>query len=105
MASRGPRVVDGAPARSEQARVAFEEAVEATTLDPRLWTGAFATNVWGGRYAVEGVLGRGGQGTTFAGTDLKTGARVALKVFDLGRAKDWKAHELFDREVRTLKDL
>jgi hypothetical protein len=30
--------------------------------------------------------------TRFHGvTDLKTGAKVALKLFDLGKAKDWKA--------------
>lgn len=84
---------------------AFESAFADTAVDARLWTGAFATNVWGGRYAVDGVLGRGGQGTTFTGVDNKTGARVALKMFDLGKAKEWKAHELFDREVQTLKHI
>ncbi|HEY4223089.1 MAG TPA: protein kinase [Myxococcota bacterium] len=82
---------------------AFKDAVAASEVDPRVWTGAFATNVWGGRFAVDGVLGAGSQGTTFSGTDLKTGAKVAVKVFDLGRAKDWKSQELFEREVETLK--
>lgn len=101
---RAPAVIDGtAPASSPDAEREFADAIAATTVDPRLWTGAFATNVWGGRFAIEGVLGEGAQGTTFVGTDLKTGARIAVKVFDLGRAKDWKAQELFDREVQTLK--
>jgi serine/threonine protein kinase len=99
--ANGPIVVDGTMTE-KQARD-FEEALAASTVDARLWSGAFATNVWGGRYAIEGILGEGAQGTTFMGTDLKTGARIAVKVFDLGRAKDWKAIDLFDREVATLK--
>lgn len=103
---RAPAVVEGTvPAASPDAVRELEDAFAATTLDPRVWTGAFATNVWGGRFAIEGVLGEGAQGTTFVGTDLKTGARIAVKVFDLGRAKDWKAQELFDREVQTLKNV
>src|SRR5687768_2011162 len=79
---RAPAVVQGT-ITDEQART-LEEQFAALDVDPRLWSGAFATNVWGGRYAIEGVLGEGAQGTTFAGTDLKTGARIAVKVFDLG---------------------
>ncbi len=81
------------------------DEIAATSVDPRVWTGAFATNVWGGRFAIDGVLGEGAQGTTFQGTDLKTGARVAVKVFDVGRARDWKAVQLFDREAETLKSV
>ena len=95
---RAPEIVAGV---ANPAKLADE--IAATSVDPRLWTGAFATNVWGGRFAVDGVLGEGAQGTTFQGTDLKTGARVAIKVFDVGRAKDWKALQLFDREADTLK--
>jgi hypothetical protein len=83
----------------------YEVLVSQTTMDRRLLRGPFATNVWGGRYAVERFAGEGSQGATFIGTDLKTGARVAIKLFDLGKAKDWKAQELFDREVQTLKRL
>jgi hypothetical protein len=79
--------------------------VEACDVDPRVWTGAFATNVWGGRYEMDGFLGAGGQGATFVGTDRKTGARVAVKVFDLKNAKDWKAVELFEREAKTLQEI
>jgi Protein kinase domain len=99
--ARAPRVIAGT--RAETDTEAFALAFANTGVDARLWTGAFATNVWAGRYEVDGVLGQGGQGTTFTGTDKKTGVRVALKMFDLSAAKDWKAHELFDREVQTLK--
>jgi hypothetical protein len=102
----GPAIVEGtALAQNPEAQKELADAIAATSVDPRVWTGAFATNVWGGRFAIDGVLGEGAQGTTFTGTDLKTGARVAVKVFDLGRAKDWKAQELFDREVQTLKSV
>ena len=83
----------------------YEELVSSTSVDRRLLRGPFANNVWGGRYEVERFAGEGSQGVTFIGTDRKTGAKVALKLFDLGKAKDWKAQELFDREVQTLKRL
>ena len=83
----------------------YEVLVSQTSVDRRLLRGPFATNVWGGRYEVERFAGEGSQGATFIGTDRKTGAKVALKLFDLGKAKDWKAQELFDREVMTLKRL
>lgn len=83
----------------------YEVLVSQTKVDRRLLRGPFATNVWGGRYAVDRFVGEGSQGATFTGTDLKTGTRVAIKLFDLGKAKDWKAQELFDREVQTLKRL
>ena len=83
----------------------YEVLVSSTSVDRRLLRGPFANNVWGGRYEVERFAGEGSQGATFIGTDRKTGARVALKLFDLKKAKDWKAQELFDREVQTLKRL
>ena len=97
---RAPEIVAGVADADKLA-----DEIAATSVDPRVWTGAFATNVWGGRFAIDGVLGEGAQGTTFQGTDLKTGARVAVKVFDVGRAKDWKALQLFDREAETLKSV
>jgi hypothetical protein len=86
-------------------KLAFEQAISASSLNPRVWTGAFSTNVWGGRYQIEAGLGEGAQGSTFVGTDLKTGAKVAVKVLDLGKARDFKPLELFERETRALKDL
>lgn len=105
-ARRAPVVVESTAAgRSPEAAAQLVSALASTQVDPRIWTGAFATNVWGGRYAIDGVLGEGAQGTTFAGEDLKTGARIAVKLFDLGRARDWKAQELFEREVHTLRSV
>lgn len=101
-----PRVEVGtALDRDTALRERWEEQLAACRVDPSLWTGAFATNVWGGRYEMDGVLGQGGQGSTFAGTDRKTGARVAVKVLDLKHAADWKRVELFEREARVLQDI
>jgi hypothetical protein len=61
--------------------------------------------VWGDRYVVEGLLGKGGQGTTWRARDEHSGAIVALKVFDVAKATEWKKLELFDREVDTLRSL
>lgn len=103
---RAPRVETGTRLAESEAQVQqWEEAVAATTVDPALWTGAFATNVWGGRYEMDGVIARGGQGCTFTGTDRMTGARVVAKVLDLKHAADWKRVDLFDREARTLKEI
>jgi hypothetical protein len=96
------RIVDAATAAEE---ADYEAVVSAAAVDRRLLRGPFASNVWGGRYAVTALGGQGSQGATFTGVDRKTGARVAVKLFDLGRAKDWKAQELFDREVATLQRL
>jgi hypothetical protein len=99
----GPlRVVDAATAEREGR---YEEAVSTAAVDRRLLHGPFATHVWAGRYEIGSLRGQGAQGATFLGTDLTTGQRVAVKLFDLGRAKDWKAAELFDREVATLQRL
>lgn len=61
--------------------------------------------VWGDRYVVEGLLGKGGQGTTWRARDEHTNTLVALKAFDLTSAVEWKKVELFEREVETLKSL
>lgn len=101
-----PRVEVGtALDRDTALRERWEQQLAACRVDPSLWTGAFATNVWGGRYEMDGVLGQGGQGSTFAGTDRKTGARVAVKVLDLKHTTDWKRVELFEREARVLRDI
>jgi serine/threonine protein kinase len=104
--ARAPRIEVGTALADEPAKAAeFAAEVAAMEVDPAIWTGAFATNVWGGRYEIDDVLAHGGQGTTFAGTDRKTGRRVAVKVFDLKTAADWKRVELFEREVKTLQRL
>jgi hypothetical protein len=93
------------PTAVAEAEADYEVLVSSTSVDRRLLSGPFASHVWGGRYEVQRFAGEGSQGATFIGTDLKTGATVAMKLFDLGKAKDWKAQELFEREVATLKRL
>jgi hypothetical protein len=101
-----PRVEEGtALAMDEALRARWQRQLDAARVDPAVWRGAFATNVWGGRYEMDGLLGHGGQGATFVGTDRKTGARVAVKVLDLKHAADWKRVELFEREARTLRQV
>lgn len=53
-------------------------------------------------YRIEGVLGQGGIGTTYAAVDVRTGQRVALKQVWLWQRHDWKVYELFEREARVL---
>jgi len=98
--------VDPATTRAtDEAAGRYEEVISTAGIDRRLLRGPFATHVWGGRYAVIALRGQGAQGATFVAVDAQTGARVAVKLFDLGRAKDWKAVELFDREAATLQRL
>ncbi len=96
------RVIDET---TPEAEARYEEMISTSPVDRRLLHGPFATNIWGGRYEIDGFGGEGSQGATFTGVDRKTGARVAIKLFDLGKAKDWKSLELFDREVSTLQRL
>jgi hypothetical protein len=56
-------------------------------------------------YQVERVLGGGGQATTYAARDARTGAHVAIKVFTFKAVKDYKQLELFRRECQVLKAL
>ena len=89
------------PRKRERFLVELEAAPELTAL----LDGAFATNVVRGRYEVDGVVGQGAQGTILSARDRKTGARVCLKLFDFRHAADWKAVELFEREVAALERL
>lgn len=56
-------------------------------------------------YRITGVLGHGGSGHTYAAEHVATGARVALKRFDLKASRSWKSLELFEREARVLRAL
>ena len=51
------------------------------------------------------MLGRGGMGTTWRARSISSGAEVALKLLDIGRVDDWKAVELFEREVAVLRSI
>ncbi len=88
--------------KNDGQRAAFEAALEDIDVSPAVLEGPFASNLWQERFEITGVLGRGAQGVTFAGQDKKTDRPVAIKLFDLGTAKDWKAHELFEREIFAL---
>lgn len=57
------------------------------------------------RYEVVGTLGRGSFGHTFLARDRETDRQVAMKMLDARNAPDWKAFELFEREVSVLGGL
>jgi formylglycine-generating enzyme required for sulfatase activity/predicted Ser/Thr protein kinase len=54
----------------------------------------------GGRYVIEGRLGRGGMGTVYSATDTLLGRVVALKVLDLGDSDDDALRARLLREAR-----
>ncbi|MEM8642889.1 MAG: serine/threonine-protein kinase [Cyanobacteria bacterium P01_G01_bin.54] len=61
--------------------------------------------VIGDRYTVQGKLGQGAVGTTYAALDTQSQQAVALKAISLSQAQDWKVVEMFEREAETLAQL
>lgn len=59
----------------------------------------------GNRYTVQGKLGQGAVGTTYAAVDIHTQQSVALKAVSLSETQDWKVLEMFEREALTLAQL
>jgi serine/threonine protein kinase len=57
------------------------------------------------RYRIAGQLGHSGVGITYLAQDLNSGKPVVLKVLSLRQIDDWKALELFEREVQILSQL
>ncbi|MCA9684093.1 MAG: serine/threonine protein kinase [Myxococcales bacterium] len=57
------------------------------------------------RYQIMEPLGQGSQGHTFRAIDRESGDTVAVKVLQLAGAGDWKAFDLFEREVAVLRGL
>ena len=58
------------------------------------------------RYRIVGVLGEGGTAITYEAIDLKQeNLPIAIKVLSLQRSQDWKLVELFEREVKVLKNI
>ena len=57
------------------------------------------------RYRPLEQIGRGGQGLVIRAYDMESGKAVAIKIFDLSEAENWKSIELFEREVDVLKHL
>lgn len=54
-----------------------------------------------GRYRLEGILGRGGMATVYAGTDTVLDRPVAVKILDLQQTSDPVMEERFRREARA----
>jgi ankyrin repeat protein len=57
------------------------------------------------RYRITGTLGENGVGITYQAQDLNSTQQVVLKVLSLRRMGEWKALELFEREVQMLSQL
>ena len=58
------------------------------------------------RYRIIGVLGEGGTAITYEAIDtFQDNLTVAIKVLSLQKTQDWKLVELFEREVKVLKNL
>jgi len=58
-----------------------------------------------GRWALERLLGSGGQGRTFAARDRQTGEVVAVKELSVTRSRDWKMIDLFRRSAGVVAGL
>ncbi len=58
-----------------------------------------------GRYELVRLLGQGGFGATWEAIDRERREQVAIKRLELRRAADWKAFELFEREVAVLQSI
>ncbi|NEO28129.1 MAG: protein kinase, partial [Kamptonema sp. SIO4C4] len=59
----------------------------------------------GDRFLIQGILGQGGIGVTYAAWDEHTQQNIALKALSLRHLDDWKTLELFEREAKTLQQL
>ncbi|MGK7896075.1 MAG: serine/threonine protein kinase [Xenococcus sp. (in: cyanobacteria)] len=57
------------------------------------------------KYCIVSILGEGGTAITYEAVDLETNNSVAIKVLSLQQTQDWKSLELFEREVKVLKNL
>lgn len=59
--------------------------------------------VFAGRWSLDSVIGRGGMGRVFAGTDRKTGRRVAIKMIEVTDPETRKIlRDIFLSEARAL---
>lgn len=57
------------------------------------------------RYRIVSILGEGGTAITYEAIDLTQEKSVAIKVLSLQQTRDWKLVELFEREIKVLKNL
>jgi hypothetical protein len=85
-----------------------EMAAVRAVITHEILTGAQATNsplVVRDRFEFLSELGHGAQGVTHLARDRQTGDLVAVKVMNLKTAREWKAVDLFHREVEALRRL
>jgi predicted Ser/Thr protein kinase len=56
-------------------------------------------------YRIEALIGRGGMGIVYRGTDLRLGRPVAIKLIAADRASDDRIRQRFEREARLMAAL
>ncbi len=57
------------------------------------------------RYRIKRILGQSQIGVTALADDERGGKPVALKILSLEKMRNWKQFDLFEREIRVLKNL
>ena len=57
------------------------------------------------RYRIAERLGKGGMARTFAANRLMDDLPVVIKELHFSQLENWKAYDLFQREIKTLKSL
>ena len=57
------------------------------------------------RYQIESLIAKGGMGMTYLSHDNQLNKEVVLKVLKFTEIEDWKVLELFEREIKVLKNL
>lgn len=57
------------------------------------------------RYTIQKKIGSGTYSTTYQAHDDQTNKMVILKELQFGMIDNWKAHELFERETKALKQI
>ena len=58
-----------------------------------------------GPYRVESLIGAGGMGEVYLGTDTRLDRQVAIKILATGLANDPSVRERFEREAKTISSL
>jgi hypothetical protein len=91
-------------AKSVDLTATFEGTQEITGLDVPVKPGdpLLGRTIGGGRYRIDSLLGRGGMGTVYRGTQLNLGREVAIKVLSPELTGDEAFIRRFRREAGTL---
>jgi serine/threonine-protein kinase len=93
------------PEHASDAGMSSAAAISDDSWDGRKNRGAVAGDVIGGRYIVEGQLGRGGMGRVLKVKHSALGKEFALKVIKSRIATNPKIREMFYREARLASSL